>query len=61
MITFPVVFSVKKSLGEIKRVLRRGGTFVSITFSQPHFRVPLLATQELAWAVHVQKVKGEIK
>lgn len=50
---------VKKSLGEIKRVLQRGGTFVSITFAQPHFRVPLLASQQLAWDVQVQKIKGQ--
>lgn len=58
-LTTPECQLVRQSLGEIKRVLRRGGTFVSITFSQPHFRVPLLATTHLGWAVNIEKVTGQ--
>jgi ubiquinone/menaquinone biosynthesis C-methylase UbiE len=47
---------VSQVLSEVKRILRPGGTFISITFSQPHFRVPLLATSSLHWAVRVDKV-----
>eukprot|EP00088_Acartia_fossae_P070224 TRINITY_DN9343_c0_g1_i2.p1 TRINITY_DN9343_c0_g1~~TRINITY_DN9343_c0_g1_i2.p1 ORF type:complete len:254 (+),score=36.15 TRINITY_DN9343_c0_g1_i2:170-931(+) len=47
---------VSKVLSEVKRILRPGGTFVSITFSQPHFRVPLLAAAGLNWAIRVETV-----
>jgi len=49
---------VSKVLSEISRILRPGGTFISITFSQPHFRVPLLCERSLGWSVHVDTVQG---
>ena len=47
-----------KVLSEVKRILRPGGTFISITFSQPHFRVPLLATKGLDWSIRVDTVES---
>lgn len=42
---------VTKALREVKRVLRPSGFLLSITFSQPHHRVPLLAQTGLDWTV----------
>ncbi|XP_023330813.1 methyltransferase-like protein 13 isoform X2 [Eurytemora carolleeae] len=49
---------VGRVLKEIKRILNPGGTFISITFSQPHFRVPLLLAEGLGWSVQVEKIEG---
>jgi len=46
---------VTKALMEVKKVLKVGGVFVSISFSQPHFRVPLLAQEGLDWSLKVDK------
>jgi len=46
---------VLEALHNVKSVLRPGGVFMSITFSQPHFRVPLLAQPGLDWAIQVDK------
>lgn len=46
---------VSQSLSQVKRVLKKDGVFISITFSQPHFRVPLLAQSGLGWNIHVEK------
>jgi len=51
----PGCLSVRRSLLEVQRVLKTEGIFVSITFSQPHFRVPLLALPELGWNIEVKK------
>ena len=53
--TSPGCLSVIRSLLEVKRVLKPQGIFVSITFSQPHFRVPLLAQPQLGWSIEVEK------
>ena len=38
-----VVADIEATLGEVERVLKRPrGRFISITFGQPHFRLPLL-------------------
>ena len=50
--------SVIESLLEVKKVLKPDGLFVSITFSQPHFRVPLLARPERGWSIEVEKFSG---
>ena len=50
---------VLKSLNEVKRVLKFNGLFISYTFSQPHFRVPLLATPGLNWSISVDKFSGD--
>merc|ERR1719430_222218 len=49
-------------LREVKRVLRPQGAFLSVTFSQPHHRVPLLALPGLNWTIHVNKLecKGSV-
>jgi len=49
---------VSKALREVKRVLKPSGLFLSITFSQPHHRVPLLAQPGLNWSVIVDKLPG---
>ena len=46
---------VLEALHSVKSVLQPGGVFMSITFSQPHFRVPLLAQPGLDWAIQVDK------
>jgi len=38
-------------LSEVSRVLRPGGRFISVTFAQPHFRIPMLALERLNWDV----------
>ena len=49
----PSYVDLLKALKEVKKVLKPGGLFISITFTQPHFRVPLLASQGLGWSVQV--------
>jgi len=49
---------VRSVLKEVKRLLKPGGIFMSITFAQPHFRVPLLIEPGLNWSVCVDKVEG---
>lgn len=49
---------VSKALREVKRVLKPSGLFLSITFSQPHHRVPLLAQPGLNWSVVVDNLPG---
>ena len=56
--TGPAYQSVIESLLEVKKVLKTDGVFVSITFSQPHFRVPLLARPELGWSIEVETLSG---
>lgn len=51
----PSYQSVIESLLEVKKVLKPDGVFISITFSQPHFRVPLLAQPGLGWSIEVEK------
>ncbi len=41
-------------LTAVHRVLRPTGLFLSISFAQPHFRVPLLLTQH--WSVQIESV-----
>merc|ERR1719277_2338117 len=50
---------VMKCLREVKRVMKPGGKFISLTFSQPHFRVPLLASSELGWSISVDKFSNK--
>jgi len=44
---------VLQVLENVKKVLKVSGVFMSITFSQPHFRVPLLANKGLKWSIKV--------
>ena len=57
-LTDPSQLAVLKCLEQVKRVLRPGGVFLSLTFSPPHFRVPLLASPGLDWAVEVAVCGG---
>jgi len=58
-LTSPGHLLATRTLREVKRVLRPQGTFLSITFAQPHHRVPLLTQPGLSWSVVVDKVSGE--
>ena len=51
----PSYVDLLKALTEVKKVLKPGGLFISITFTQPHFRVPLLASQGLGWSIQVNR------
>jgi len=55
----PSYVELLKALKEVKKVLKPGGLFISITFTQPHFRVPLLASQGLGWSIQVEKFGRE--
>lgn len=36
---------------QVSRILKKEGRFISITFSQPHFRKPFLAKSQYGWSV----------
>ncbi|XP_041379483.1 LOW QUALITY PROTEIN: EEF1A lysine methyltransferase 4-like [Gigantopelta aegis] len=40
---------LEKALSETSRVLKPGGRFISITFSQPHFRGHMMAIEQFDW------------
>ncbi|TRY67896.1 hypothetical protein TCAL_12085 [Tigriopus californicus] len=44
------------SLREISRILKPHGRFLSVTFRQPHFRLPLMARMDLKWNVSFHEV-----
>ena len=50
---------IEKSLTEISRVLRPSGAFVSLTFAQPHFRLPLYAKREYEWSVTMETLSSD--
>ncbi|ESO10732.1 hypothetical protein HELRODRAFT_72557 [Helobdella robusta] len=43
-------------LRKISALLRDGGRFISITFAQPHFRVPLYALSQYGWSVRYETI-----
>lgn len=45
---------IRQTVGEILRVLRPGGLFISISFGQPHFRKPLLLDER--WHLSVTPI-----
>ena len=45
---FVVVFVL-----QVSQILKKNGHFVSITFSQPHFRKPFLAKSQYNWSIFV--------
>lgn len=47
---------VAATVKEILRVLRPGGRFLSISFGQPHFRLPLLADPQ-QWEMTVSPIQ----
>lgn len=40
-------------ISEMYRVLKRGGRFIYITFSQPHFRKPYLLNEKYEWTLEL--------
>lgn len=44
---------MEKILTNISNILNDGGYFFSITFAQPHFRIPLYAKLKFNWSVNV--------
>lgn len=46
-------------LGEAARVLGPTGTFLYITFGQPHFRRFLLLRPEFGWRLSLDRIGGE--
>ena len=44
-----------KSLGEISRVLKKQGRFLSLTFAQPHFRSPFYAQEKFSTKTFLSK------
>ncbi|KAF3786605.1 hypothetical protein EJ110_NYTH25193 [Nymphaea thermarum] len=50
----PSPSTVKKVIAMLKcvhRVLRQDGTYISISFGQPHFRRPLFEMEEFTWSI----------
>lgn len=41
-------------LTQVSKILKDGGRFISVTFSQPHFRKPFLAKSQYNWSISVQ-------
>ena len=39
---------------KISRLLKHNGQFISITFTQPHFRLPLYARPDYGWNIEVE-------
>lgn len=54
-----VVRNMAAALEEAHRVLRKGGVFLSVTFAQPHFRMPYLTLPQLTWSAEVTSFGGE--
>ncbi|KXJ26006.1 EEF1A lysine methyltransferase 4 [Exaiptasia diaphana] len=40
-------------LSQVSHILKDGGRFISVTFSQPHFRKPFLAKSEYNWSIRM--------
>lgn len=51
--------SLTRALTEAHRVLSDGGLFFSVTFAQPHFRLPYLTLPHLTWSTAVGTFGGE--
>ncbi|KAG5145448.1 hypothetical protein JHK84_030991 [Glycine max] len=45
------IFKVMATLKGVHRVLKAGGTFISVTFGQPHFRRPIFNAPDFNWSV----------
>ena len=41
-------------LSQVSQILKDGGHFISVTFSQPHFRKPFLAKVQYNWSISLQ-------
>ena len=39
---------------QVSQILKKGGRFISVTFSQPHFRKPFLAKSCYDWSISMQ-------
>jgi ubiquinone/menaquinone biosynthesis C-methylase UbiE len=51
-----VAEAVDKMCSEISRILKPGGSYIYITFGQPHFRKPLLELPKYNWNVTVETI-----
>nr|ACO11390.1 Endothelin-converting enzyme 2 [Caligus rogercresseyi] len=49
---------IHKACSETSRVLKKGGLFLSLTFAQPHFRLPLYGKESYDWSLSFTKVSG---
>ncbi|RDX85886.1 Protein TIC 62, chloroplastic, partial [Mucuna pruriens] len=45
------ISKVMATLKGVHRVLKAGGTFISVTFGQPHFRRPIFNAPDFSWSV----------
>lgn len=45
-------------LMQVSRLLKPGGRFVSVTFAQPHFRLPFYARPRYGWNTSTQMIGG---
>lgn len=54
-----VVSHMTAALEQAHRVLRPGGVFLSVTFAQPHFRMPYLTLPQFTWSADVSNFGGE--
>ena len=45
-------------VAQISEILSPSGVFLSFTFAQPHFRVPLYASPQLNWSLQAEEMPG---
>lgn len=46
-----ILCNIQKFYFQVSNILKDGGRFISVTFSQPHFRKPFLAKTEYNWSI----------
>lgn len=51
---------IQSAVFEFSRVLRPDGSFLSITFDQPHFRLPMYAKPQFGWNVQMETIGQEM-
>ena len=51
-----VLEDVARTCEQVLRVLRPGGTFVSISFQQPHFRKRYFVKEEYGWSLETRNI-----
>ncbi|XP_071454716.1 EEF1A lysine methyltransferase 4-like [Hetaerina americana] len=49
---------IDEILTQVSRILKDNGKFISVTFTQPHFRIPMFINEKYRWDVE-QKTFGE--
>ncbi|XP_065559127.1 EEF1A lysine methyltransferase 4-like isoform X2 [Artemia franciscana] len=45
-----ILIKMNRILSQISRILVKGGKFISLSFTQPHFRKPIYAKPEFNWS-----------